>query len=106
MLSEKELVGMFDNQPLIKKFLVEETFSPEEYKGYHAIFKFDNKFGASVIHHEGSYGVDSGLLELAVIKFNEDGKWKLTYETTITDDVLGYLTKNEVIDTLVQIKQL
>jgi len=43
-----------------------------------------------------------GLWELAVI--GKDGS--LCYDTPITDDVLGYLTEEEVNNTLVLIEQL
>ena len=74
--------------------------------GSQTIYKFDNGYGASVVFHSGSYGSDQGLKELAVIKFREDDKWHLCYETEITDDVLGYLTDEDVVDLLVQIESL
>lgn len=65
-------------------------------------FEFDNEFGASVIKHYGSYGYDADLWELAV--YDRDGD--LCYSTPITDDVLGYLTDEEVRETLRQIQEL
>lgn len=53
-------------------------------------FKFANGYGASVIND--GYGADQGLYELAVL--NSTGA--LTYETPITDDVLGYQTEDEI----------
>lgn len=52
---------------------------------------FANGYGISVIKAHFSYGGDAGLYELAVLK---DGG--LTYSTPITDDVLGYLTEEDV----------
>lgn len=63
------------------------------------IFKFDNGFGASVIND--GYGRDSGRFELAVL--NGD---RLTYSTPITDDVLGYLSADEVGEALAKIEAL
>jgi len=56
---------------------------------------FPNGYGVSIVKHDFSYGNKDGLWEMAVIKGNED-EWKLTYETPVTDDVLGYLSENEV----------
>ena len=69
-------------------------------------FRFENGYGASVIKHVGSYGCLDDLWELAVIKFEESGEWNLCYTTSITDDVIGYLTDSEVRDILQKIKEL
>ena len=67
---------------------------------YHA--KFDNGYGASIVRHSFSYGNEKGLWELAVI----DKNGELCYDTPITNDVLGYLTEEEVNATLDQIEAL
>ena len=60
--------------------------------GFQKIYRFPNGYGASVIQTVGSFGAfESYGLELGVIEFTGD-KWTLTYETPITDDVLGHLT--------------
>lgn len=69
--------------------------------GYQIIYKFANGYGASVVQHEYSYG-----LELAVLKYRDDGKWDLTYETPITSDVLGHLTPEELKTNLDEIRKL
>ena len=74
--------------------------------GIQAIVKFENNYGASVVKHEYSYGNKQGLYELAIIKYDENGDWDLCYDTPITDDVLGYLTEDNVTDYLTQIEQL
>lgn len=63
-------------------------------------FRFDNGFGASVIND--GYGKHEGLYELAVL----DSEGHLTYETPVTDDVLGYLSPDEVGAALDQIASL
>lgn len=63
-------------------------------------FKFANGYGASVIND--GYGRDSGLYELAVI--GPDGG--LDYTTPITDDVLGWLTPDDVAEALDKIEAL
>lgn len=64
-----------------------------------------NDYGASVIQNPYSYGGRDGLWELAVIAWDGDN-WSICYDTPITDDVLGYLTEEEVTETLVKIKAL
>ena len=63
---------------------------------------FENGYGASVVRHEYSYGGKDGLYELAVLS-NEG---ELTYDTPITNDVLGYLTDKDVTEVLIKIQQL
>jgi hypothetical protein len=50
---------------------------------------FDNGFGVSII--DDGYGSQSGLYELAVLKGTPDD-FRLTYDTPITNDVIGWLT--------------
>lgn len=66
-----------------------------------AIIEFDNGYGASVVIGIHSYGGTRGLYELAVLKNND-----LCYDTELTDDVLGFLTEDEVTDHLVSIQEL
>lgn len=79
--------------------------------GIQRIYRFPNGFGASVVRHAFSYGGDIGLWELAVIQFDPEflennDRWLLTYETPITDDVLGYLSDEQVNETLNKISAL
>lgn len=67
-----------------------------------ALIRFPNGRGASVIQGEYSYGGPQGLYELAVV--DENGV--LDYSTPITDDVLGYLTEDDVMETLEKIAAL
>lgn len=60
------------------------------------IFRFDNNYGASVVKFTGTYGYILDLWELAVIYFDEDGDYKITCDTPIADDVIGWLTDDEV----------
>ena len=57
----------------------------------HTVYKFANGYGASVIHGIFTYGT-----ELAVIKFNDDECWKITFKTSITDDVIGFLNSDSL----------
>lgn len=74
--------------------------------GSQVVHKFDNGFGASVVQHEFSYGGDEGLFELGVIKFESEDEWHLNYSTSVTDDVIGHLTEEDVEDLLAKIEQL
>ncbi len=75
--------------------------------GFQEVYKFENGYGASVISGGTyTYGGEDGLKELAVLKFKEDGKYSLCYSTEITDDVLGYLTDEDVQRLLKEIEAL
>jgi hypothetical protein len=88
------------------------TFQELEFKtltylgGIQAVVKFENNYGASIVRHNGSYGSKQGLYELAVTEYDEDGHWSICYDTPLTDDVLGYLTEDDVTNYLIQIEQL
>lgn len=73
--------------------------------GKQVILRFPNNYGASIVKHGFSYG-DAG--ELAVIQFNSKNNddWKITYNTPVTDDVVGCNNADEVRALLNQIKTL
>lgn len=48
----------------------------------------------------------NGLFEVAVLKKVTDDDYKLCYDTPITDDVIGWLNNELVIEILEQIKNL
>ena len=75
---------------------------PNHPNGVQARIQFENGYGASVVQTPYTYGGDKGLYELAVL----DNDGHLTYETPITNDVIGYLNEDEVTETLKQIQQL
>ena len=74
--------------------------------GIHYVFRFKNNFGASVIKHNGSYGHNIDLWELAVIRFYKNDEWHITYDTDITDNVIGDLSDEDVRDFLTRIQEL
>lgn len=88
------------------------TFQDLEFKdlpslnGIQVMVKFKNNYGASVVKHDSSYGGKNGLYELAVTQYDENGDWDICYDTPITDDVLGYLTEDDVTAYLTKIEQL
>jgi hypothetical protein len=70
--------------------------------GVRATITFDNGYGASIVKTPYTYGGDNGKYELAVLGTNGD----LTYDTPITDDVIGYLSPTEITDIMKQIQKL
>lgn len=86
----------------MEKFLKEKN---NNNGGVQKIYFFDNGYGASVVRHSFSYGNELGLWELAVIH-GDISNWDLTFGTTITNDVLGYLTLDDVDKILNKIKNL
>lgn len=70
--------------------------------GIQFVFMFPNNYGASVVSHDYSYGGGEGLWEIAVLDENES----LCYSTEVTDDVIGYLEEDEVLDVLYHIFRL
>jgi hypothetical protein len=63
---------------------------------------FDNGYGVSVVSHSYSYGSRDGLYELAVLDSNDE----ITYDTTVTSDVIGYLTEEDVSNIMKQVQEL
>jgi hypothetical protein len=44
-------------------------------------------------------------VELAILK-GTDGDWELTYNTPITNDVMGHLSNDEVTDVMIKVQKL
>lgn len=78
-----------------------KTFKDLEFdsNGRARIRDFGNNYGVSVINF--GYGSEEGLYELAVLFNNE-----LCYTTEITDDVIGWLTEDEVSAIMIDIQNL
>jgi len=76
--------------------------------GVQKLFRFPNGYGASVVQFPYSYGGDSGLWELAVIRYSGEGEdaFSLAYDTPITDGVLGHLSEQDVDALLDQVAAL
>ena len=70
--------------------------------GQQCIVQFSNGYGASIVQGPHTYGGKDGLYELAV--FGKDGH--ITYDTPITNDVIGYLKEEEVSKIMEQIQLL
>jgi hypothetical protein len=84
-----------------------KTFKDLEFKphpignGLQATMNFDNDYGVSVVKFNGSYGFNRDLWEVAILY-----KDALTYNTDITDDVLGYQRDQDVTDVMKKVQAL
>jgi len=77
------------------------VFSDSGNFGIRATYEFDNNYGVSVIKSAGSYGGSQGLWEVAVLYAND-----ITYNTPITDDVIGFLSEEEVTEIMHKVQAL
>ena len=84
----------------------------DEYKKKQAIHFFENGFGISIIniknHDETflSYTKSEEEYEIAVLQKRENGSSSITYETPITDDVIGHLRIKDVYKIMKKIEKL
>ena len=69
--------------------------------GYQKFVEFENGYSASIVCNDMSYGSDRGLFEIAIL-YNSD----IVYDTEITNDVIGFLDFEGVVQTLEKIKKL
>jgi hypothetical protein len=84
----------------------------DEYKKRQAIHFFENGYGISVVNiksHKGtffSYTQSEEEYEIAVLQKRENGSSSITYETPITDDVIGHLRIKDVYKIMKKIEKL
>ena len=71
-------------------------------------YRFPNNYGASVVQNEYSYGGDAGYYEIAVLKFHSDNNedYTLDYDTSVTNDVIGWVCPTEIDKYLAKIESL
>ncbi len=70
------------------------------------LYKFDNGYGVSIIQGYGAYGdVEEDTYEAAIVKFDATNNFELVYDTPFTDDVLEYLTVQEVNELIQSVKE-
>lgn len=83
----------------------------EAWEGLQAVMFFENGYGISVIRFKidnicyGSYTDNETEWEIAILYGNNE-KFGITYNTPITDDVIGHLTDDEVTDIMKRIQEL
>ena len=89
-------------------------FKPHKYgEGLHGLIFFENGYGVSVVRYKASYYVinyssytsNDSEWEVAVI-YGTEKDWEISYNTHITDDVLGHLTEGEVDWVMIQVQEL
>ena len=89
------------------------TFKPHSFgEGLHGLIFFDNGYGLSVVRFKSqlskqysSYTSNEDEWEIAVL-FGDEKKYEITYNTHITDDVIGNLTEGEINWIMIQIQEL
>ena len=70
-------------------------------RGQQASMDFDNDFGVSVLLGDTFYSDGISTYEVAILKFGS-----VCYSTPITGDVLGYLNREEVSNTMIAVQEL
>ena len=78
--------------------------------GFQGLMFFPNGYGVSVVRFKfnnryGSYTNNDKQWELAVL-FGDENGWDITYNTPITDNVIGYLSSDEVTKIMEKIQKL
>ena len=99
-LINEYLVKATDRTVTHDLFLSATTVEPTQ--GVALVYVFPNGYGASILKCYGSHGYRQNLWELAVLGQNG----MVTYDTPITDDVVGYLRESEVGEYLDRIYRL
>ena len=97
----------------MKKYELQfREFRTDEYKKRQAIYFFENGYGISIINIKNrngaflSYTNTKTEYEIAVLQKRENGSSSITYETPITDNVIGYLKIEEVYKIMEEIEKL
>lgn len=67
----------------------------------HAVMRFDNGYGISVVKGNMFYSNGIDTYEVGILK-----EGVLCYDTPITDDVIGYVNADEVSNIMKQIQEL
>ena len=71
--------------------------------GKRARMMFDNGYGVSVVQSDMTYGGKEGLYELGVL---DNPKGSVVLYTSVTNDVLGWLTEDEVTKHMAEVQEL
>lgn len=82
--------------------LIFEPHIGAPYFSEQARLTFDNGYGISVITGESVYGNKQRPYECAVIGLEGE----ITYNTSVTSDVVGFCTKEDVTEVMLKIQNL
>lgn len=90
-----------------------KTFEDLEFKPHRftkeatqAIMFFENGYGVSVLFGKPFYSNGINTYELAVIHRSDKDGVVIKYDTGITNDVLGYIPKEEVTEAMKKVQKL
>lgn len=99
---DEEVVKDFIRHPLFKDFFIREAgvFAPET-ECYRFSVPGHSDMEVSVIRSSMTYGGDEGLFELTMLRDD-----KCCYDTSITDDVRGWLEVEDVLDILKDVQRI
>lgn len=94
--NDEKVIKNFVRHPLFKDFFIREAgvFAPET-ECYRFSVPGHADMEVSVIRSSMTYGGNQGLFELAMLRND-----KCVYDTCITDDVLGWLEVEDVLEVL------
>lgn len=100
--TEEQGKNLFMSHPLFKNFFIRETgvFAPETECWRFSVPNHDD-MEVSVIRSSMTYGGDEGLFELAMLRDD-----KCCYDTPITNDVIGWLDEEGVLDILKDVQRI
>lgn len=100
--TEEQDKNLFLDHPLFKNYFVREAgvFAPETECWRFNVPNHDD-MEVSVIRSSITYGGSEGLFELAMLK-NE----RCIYDTPITNDVIGWLDEQGVLDVLEDVQRI
>lgn len=101
IFNDDKILREFTRHPLFKDFFIREAgvFAPET-ECYRFSVPGHGDMEVSVIRSSITYGGDEGLFELAMLRDD-----KCIYDTCITDDVLGWLEVEDVLEVLEKVER-
>ena len=86
---------------VFEKYPIAIDIIPDYKDAKQAVLNFDNGYGVSVLLGKCFYSNGVNTYELAVLK--GDG---VCFTTSITDDVIGHISSDEVTDIMIRVQQL